>query len=238
MKTIFQFTTFAMGVLALAGSLLAQNGGSLSNLPVYPIGGWGYGFYGGYHASTLEEGVLRGWGAAMAGAGQANYLNSLAAINYQEAYERYLANRERMAETYFRLKAINQAAREARRPQRLSAEQYAELARKQAPERLSERQYDRTMGRLNWPAPLLDEKFAPEREELTRLFQVRSPGEFGPSTTFYGQVRRLTGQLEAKLKEKLPELSPAEYMAAKNFLLSLSYEAQQPMIGRGLASVK
>jgi len=236
MKTIFRFTTVAAGLLVLASGLWAQDGSSLSNLPIVPT--WGYGFYGGYHASTLEEGVLRGWGAAMAGAGQANYLNSLAAINYQEAYNRYLANRERMSETYFRLKGINQAARDAHRPQRLSNEQYAELARKQAPERLSERQYDRTLGRLNWPAPLMSDQFAPEREELTRLFEVRSPGDFGPATAFYGQVRRLTAQLEAKLKDKIDELSPAEYMAAKKFLLSLSYEAQQPLIGRGLASVE
>lgn len=237
MKRMFQLTMLLGMAFTLASRVSGQDGMSPGNLPIYPLfGGWGFGW--GYHASTLEEGVLRGWGAAAAGAGQANYLNSLAAINYQEAYARYLANRERMSETYFRLKATHQAAREAKRPQRLTNEQYAELARKQAPERLSERQYDRTLGRLSWPAPLLSEEFAREREALDRLFQVRSPGDVGPATAFYGQVRRLTQSLEGKLRDKLQELSPAEYMAAKNFLSSLVYEAQQPLIGRGLASLE
>ena len=76
----------------------------------FPGGGYGY---GGYHSSTAEEGVLTGLGYLTRSMGEANYFHSLAAINGQEAYNRYLQNREKATETYFRMQQINRAAREA-----------------------------------------------------------------------------------------------------------------------------
>jgi len=159
---------------------------------------------------------------------RAVYWNSLAARNYQEAYRLALENREKMVETYFHNKALNEQFRSARRPKPLTHEQYVELARKQAPDRLTEKQYDRVLGKLRWPYVLLDDDFTPERDAVTRLFQNRLPEDYGPTTEFYNQVRRLAGRLELKLRDKIALLSPAEYMAAKNFVLSLAYEAQKP----------
>lgn len=152
-------------------------------------------------------------------------MNSLAARNYQEAYRIALETREKMVETYFHAKALNKQFRDANRPKPLTHEQYVELARKAAPYRLTEKQYDRVLGRLRWPFVLQDAEFSPERDELTQLFLNRTPANYGPTTEFYGQVQRLTGRLEMKLREKLTLLSPAEYMAAKNFVLSVAYEA-------------
>ena len=42
-----------------------------------------------------------------------NYFNSLARINNQEAMARHQANRELRTETYFRMRQINKAARDA-----------------------------------------------------------------------------------------------------------------------------
>src|SRR5688500_2339470 len=118
----------------------------------------GFGYIGGYrHASTYEEGVLRGYADFTRAHGESDYWHSLAAINRQVAFQKSLENRQLKTETYFHNRAINS---EARQPTRLSTEQLAVLAKKQAPDRLNGQQYDRTLGRLSWPAVLTGENFS------------------------------------------------------------------------------
>ena len=198
----------------------------------YPGGGYGY---GGYHASTAEEGYLAGLGYLTRSQGEANYFNSLAAINGQEAYNRYLQNREKRTETYFRMQQINRAAREAQRPQPLSFERYVTLARQQAPEPLSDREYDRTVGRLRWPSLLATAEFEAEREALDRAYLVRTPADAGSASEFHHNVWRLAQTMDLKLKQKAGQVGSAEYLASKNFIQSLSYESRQPLLVRAVA---
>jgi hypothetical protein len=200
-------------------------------------GGYGYGGYG-YHASTYEEGVLRGFGSLIRSQGEANYFNSLARINNQEALSKYLANREQATETYFRMQQINRAARDAQRPQRMTTEQYASLAKKLAPGRLSESEYDRTLGRLSWPAVFSSETFAEERAALDTAFAARRPEDSGVASAFSGRVREISTLMQAKLQAQLPFMDQREYLAAKKFLTGLSYEAQQPLLAETLASAE
>jgi len=235
MKAIVSAASLGAMVLAMGGVASAQS--ATSGFAVAGYGGYGdYGY--GYHASTFEEGVLRGYGALALANGQANYFNSLAAINNQEAYSRYVKNREQATETYFKMRQINHAAREAESPQRLSYKQYVDLAKKAAPGTLSQRQYDRTIGRLNWPAALAGDDFSAERTAIDRAFAARSPGEGGADSAFYGEVKQLASSLESKLKQNIDELSPTQYVAAKKFLASLAYDAQQPLVGGALAMTK
>jgi hypothetical protein len=199
----------------------------------YYLGGYGY---GGYHASTAEEGFLSGLGYLTRSQGEANYFNSLAAINGQEAYNRYLQNREKATETYFRLQQINRAAREATRPQPLAYERYVALAKQQAPEPLSEGEYDRLLGRLNWPALLMSDEFAAERKALDEAYAARTPADAGAASAFHNNVYKLTQTLEARLKNKVMLVSSAEYVASKNFIQSLQYESQQPLVVRAVAA--
>jgi hypothetical protein len=238
MKTTFAAATFVTATLAIAGLATAQTYATPSSAAVsLAYGGYGSDYYGsGYHTSTYEEGALRGWGALAEAYGHANYFNSLAAVNGQEAYNRYLQNREKRTETYFRMKQIYRAAREAAAPQRLTREQYVALAKKEAPDGLSERQYDRVLGRLNWPAALTDDLFAAERDALDHAFLARSPSDSGAGSRFYTTVRQLTSSLEAKLKDKVDQLDAGEYLAAKKFILGLAYESQQPLVLRSLAA--
>src|SRR3954454_3336935 len=91
MKATFSAATFLTAVLGVAALANAQ---SLAT-PGLGFAGYGGGDYGyGYHSSTLEEGWLRGLGALAAAQGQANYLNSLANINNQDAYTKYVQNRQ------------------------------------------------------------------------------------------------------------------------------------------------
>ena len=235
MKAILTNTSFLTLTLAAVGLASAQS----YAVPSGGFGGYGtgYGDFGyGYHASTYEEGVLRGYATLYQGIGQANYYNSLARINNEEAFSRYVENRQKATDAYFYMRQANRSARAAERSPRLTQEQYVALAKKEAPLRLSEQQYDRTFGRLNWPAALSGEQFAAERTALDQAFRARSPGDAGASTEFYGDVQKLTATLETKLRTQIGELDSAQYMTAKKFLLGLSYESRQPLVGRALAA--
>jgi hypothetical protein len=225
----------------LSGALILATGfatlaSAQTIVPVHQSSPSGFGYIGGYrHASTYEEGVLRGYADLTRAGGEANYWHSLAANNWQDAYSKYLQNQEAKVETYFRKQAINRAAREATRPQRLSTEQLAILAKKQAPDRLGNHQYDRSLGRLNWPAVLQNDAFAAEREILDAAFAARTPGDAGVSSSFSSGVRQLTTSMQSTLQANMASMHQMEYLAAKKFLAGLAIEAQQPLIPEGLA---
>jgi hypothetical protein len=224
MKTTFSSASFLATVLALTAAASAQ-GIVTPNV--------GYTGYYGHHASTYEEGVLQGRAALTAARGTANYLNSAAAINVQEARSKYIQNNKSAVEGYFYMRQANQSART---PHRLTPEQYVTIARNAAPDRLNQSQYDSTLGRLNWPAALTSDDFAADRDALDRAFRSRSPGDVGASSMFYSEVRQLTSSMQEKLTDHIRDLDAAQYMAAKRFLLSVSYESQQPLVARSLAA--
>jgi hypothetical protein len=234
MKTTRIFASALILVAGLATLASAQTYGGGYGGP-----GYGYGPYATYHhASTYEEGVLRGLADLQRSGGEANYWHSLAANNWQDAYSKYLQNREAKTETYFRMQSINRAAREAARPQRLPTEQLAILAKKQAPERLGDHLYDRGLGHLNWPAVLNNDLFTAERETLDAAFAARTPGDAGVGSSFSSSVRQLTRSMQDKLQANIHSLNQMEYLAAKKFIAGLAIEAQQPMVPVGLASAE
>jgi hypothetical protein len=232
MKASLLTATVVTMVLALGGAAQAQT----YVAPAVASGAYGYsGGYGyGYHSSTLEEGWLRGLGALTASQGEANYYNSLAAINFQDAYARYVQNRQKATDAYFAGRQANRAARFGD-VSRLTLDRYAALARHDAPQCLRQDQYDRALGRLNWPAVLNGEEFAAEREAINTAFRGRSPGDVGPSTAFYDMVKQLSSSLEGKLKTHIDELDAAQYLTAKKFLQGLTCEANQPPVPLALA---
>ena len=235
MKKLLTLTSFLTTAMVLAAGANAQT--YTSGLG-YAGSGYGYcGSYGGYgyHSSTAEEGILQGYASVLQASGQANYLNSLAAVNVEEARARYIKNRELATETFFRNRQINHAGREAERPIRLSPDQYSALAKMAAPERLSPQQYDTTFRRLSWPVALMGADFAKEREALDRMFFARSPNDSGNDSTFSSDVRQLTNSMQNTLKNHINELDAGQYVAAKKFLMGLSYESQQPMVVRAVA---
>jgi len=235
MKATFSSASFLLSVLAAAGVASAQ-GMAVPNAAFLGSSGgyWDDGY--GYHSSTLEEGWLRGLGALARSEGQANYYNSLAAINGQTAYSKFVENRKNAVDAYFYMRQSNRAGREAARDVRLTREEYVVLAKKEAPANLTQQEYERTLGRIEWPDVLAGREFAAERDALDQVFRARSPGDFGAGSTFYSNVRQLTEAFQAKLKNKIGDYDAAQYMTAKNFLRSLAYEAQQPVVTRALAA--
>ena len=231
MKTTGIFASAITLVAVFATAASAQTYGT----DYGPGYGFGHAFGGYHHASTYEEGVLRGYADLTRAGGEANYWHSLAAINRQVAYQKHLENRQLKTETYFRNRAINS---EARQSTRLSTEQLAVLAKKQAPDRLNGQQYDRTLGRLSWPAVLSGDDFAAERDILDAAFAARTPGDAGVASTFGSGVRQLTTNMQARLQSQMGSLNQMEYLAAKKFLAGLALEAQEPLVVESLAAAE
>lgn len=178
------------------------------------------------HASTYEEGVLRGAGALVRSAGEYNYNTSLANINNEEARSQYIKNREDYVRTYFSIRRINQQARQYEQGPRPTVEDVQRYAKSTAPDRLNEYQYNAALGRVNWPSVLEAPAFAAERMEIDRLIAIRALGNSGLGTATDHDLRLVAEQMQSKLQHHIRALSPAEYLSGKKFLTSLRYETQ------------
>lgn len=182
-----------------------------------------------HHASTYEEGVLRGWADVRRSAGEANYNNSLAAINYQEATRLGLENHKQFVLDYFQKKEINRSARFGNQSSRPTQEELTRRAKKDLPERLASYVYHRTLGELTWPAAFQGALFAEERAAVDRAIAARTVENSGIGSANYVDIKSQTARLEAKLRGVVDEMTTAESIAARKFIKSLAYEARLPL---------
>jgi hypothetical protein len=185
--------------------------------------GYGYGGFG-YHSSTAEEGVQRGFADVVRSAGMNNLMNSEAAKNWEDARKKYMENRMQATQTYFDMRRYNEDARRAERGTPLSTEQYVRLARQQAPDRLSVSQLDPLSGYISWPAPLRRNEYATDRAVLESMFKQRAAG----TAANYDEIRMACSALQDKLKANISTFMANDFIAAKKFVESLSYELSAP----------
>ncbi len=200
-------TIFVALVLVSATTRLAQ--------AQYYGGGWG-----GYHSSTLQEGSQRGFADVVRSAGAANLLNSEAATKYEDARKKYLENRLQASQNYFDMRRLNAEARRSERSLPLSTEAYARLARQQAPDRLSVSQMDPLTGTIVWPAPLRRPEYDAPRQELERLYSERAGG----TDLNYDDIQGACDRFQEQLQADLAKFDPNDFIRAKKFIDSLSYE--------------
>ena len=165
-----------------------------------------------HHASTLEEGVLRGGADLLRGIGDMNYSNSLAMINGQEARRRSIENHKQYVETFFEVRKINREARAQTQKPRVTVEELTRIARERAPKALAAHNFNATTGGLAWPVALQGAEFAADRAAVDALVGKSKNRE----------VRQLASEMTEKLQERVKETNPSEYVAAKKFLTGLS----------------
>ena len=176
------------------------------------------------HASTLEEGVLRGSGALLRGAGEAQYYRSLALINREYARRLYIENRQQATETYFNLKRINRYAREELKTPRATAQDLARYAKDRLPAVLADQEYDRENGMVTWPMVLLRKEFDSDRGLVDSLVAQR-PNSNALAPELDSEIASVTDAMLVTLRVKGADLSSAEFITAMKFLKSLKYEA-------------
>jgi len=179
-------------------------------------------FYFQRHASTLEEGIQRGYGDVVRSYGMANLLNSEAAKNYEQARRDYIENRLKATQAYFEARSYNDSYRRNQRSAPLSMDQYVRLARQQAPDRLSTSQLDPFTGTINWPLALKRPEYGEHRERIERLFSARAQR----TELVHGQIAKAVEEFSLVLKADVATFEQPEYIVAKNFLDSLAYESQ------------
>jgi len=212
-------TLATLVVLVSAAIAAAQYVPGGAAAPYVYGGGGGYGWG---HASTVEEGVQRGYADILRSQGMANLLNSQAAQGFEAARKDYLQNRMLATQTYFEMRRYNTEARRAERPSPLSMEGYVRLAHQQAPAQLSTSQLDPLTGAINWPAPLRKNEYAELRKKVEALYRNWAAG-----LADYAAIDAVAKEFQDVLQADLPNFAANDYLAAKNFLASLSYAARR-----------
>jgi hypothetical protein len=232
-RGIFSVT---IGICALFGASAvnaqySERHPSYSRPYVAPTPIWNYPRFGydkyGYHASTLEEGVLSGMGNFYRGAGEYEVANSIAAYNWQLArmasLQNSIAERQARAAVY----ASVRLGHERRHQENIKKNRA--VAAFHARERqavLTEHQFDRKTGELKWPAALQSAFFDDERAAVeatvSQMIDLQQVSTRNSDREFSESVAALRTKL-VKYKE---ELRPNDYYAAKAFLERLQNESR------------
>ena len=105
------------------------------------------------------------------------------------------------------------------------------LAQAGLPDRLSPSDLDPVTGRISWPSGLLNDVYAAEREQVDQLFADRAlaHGAIGPQ--MHAEITDAVDAMLAKLKSLIKDYNTNQYIASRNFLNSLAYEASAPTPG-------
>jgi hypothetical protein len=217
-----QLSRLALGAALIAGGSAQLQAQNAALAP--PIVNWSY----QRHASTPIEGFLRGHADVVQSAGQAHYLSSLAAINYQEAVRRDIENRGLFVRTYFENKELNRQFREKYAAAPPSREQWARVSALANPARLSAEHYD-SSGRMVWPHILRGDEYRAFRDRIDDLMSSRTPEMSGDGSPVQREIAILVNGMAALLKSNIDTVTSSQYGEAKGFLLSVGYEAQQPL---------
>jgi hypothetical protein len=185
------------------------------------MGGWGG--WGGFHASTAEEGAMRGMADMTRSAGMANVMNSEAAINWETARTQNIENRVYGTDAYFNMRKLNREARAAEQGPRPSQDDLIRYAKVRTPKQLSVSDVDPFTGSISWPPLLKDDVFKAERDALDSMFQAKAKaGQL--SITQRNTVQGAAQSMQSTLKSNINAFSPQDYVNAKQFIESLQFE--------------
>lgn len=183
-----------------------------------PHYGYGYG-YG--HAATHREGVLRGVASVIAAQGSFNLNTALAAGFLEDARSKNLDNQVKKAETFFAKRAINQAAR-TKESKEETAAKVKRISEASKPDRLGPTMFRPDLGLLNWPTMLRRAEFQSLRHAVNSMLATGPHAMVRHGSAIDGKAKLM----REAMKPLVREVSPHEYAAARQFLLSLRYESQ------------
>jgi len=237
MKTLMTSAVAAILGLTSVLSVQAQTYGPASATPPQAaVNPW----FSGRHASTAYEGALNGNARLLHANGLYNQLTADAFNRWQEGYTKFLDNENQRIHTYFKMKQINADYRAAKAAPPLTKEKLDQWNLEDQPDRLTRRQYNSDTGNLEWPAVLQAQIFDQQRQLVSDLFARRTAGEFGVSSPFYQRVNMSASAMKDTLKAYLHSderwFNQQEYVAAQNFLNSLTQEARLAPDLDGLAA--
>jgi hypothetical protein len=180
-----------------------------------------------HHASTAAESYARGQAAMTYAQGHYNLLTAEARVVHTEAQRREIENREQWINSYFATREKNRQERAAERGPRPTVEQLRRIAAAGKPAPPSPSEVDAVTGEIAWPPLLQGEEYGPFRAELESVFAQRATtGQVG--TDALGKARHAADSMLDELKTHVRKVPQQDYIAARRFIESLAYAAQQP----------
>ncbi len=222
--------TICTAALAVLVSGVAANA-QYDSTPIYSSGPNSF----QSHASTAQEGILRGQAQLIASAGRYNHDTSLAEINHEDAMTKYYENEKLKVNAYFERRKQNRDARRAERGPRPTSQEIARYARLRAPKGLNKSQYEPELKQVYWPDVLRTDVFASERNMIDRLVAERSFQDGGIGSIEHRMIKQLSNKMKAKLKTQIDFLSPAEYVLAKQYITGIEVEFQSTVLSSSVA---
>lgn len=193
-----------------------------------------------HHASTLQEGVLRGSADRIRAMGEFNYNTATAALIFEEARKANYENEMRHAETFWNKKNLYDAQIAARKQRRAvltpvarpdDSPAPAAAAPAASPVSLKVRTpfADPSQPGFVWPQAFNHPAFAASRERLAGYFAERSPANSGPQSINYLRISNTTAEMRSTLSDLVREMPPMFYTDARQFLDRAAQEASLPM---------
>jgi hypothetical protein len=163
-----------------------------------------------HHASTAAESYARGYADVVRAQGQYNLLASQALVNLAEARRRETENRVAQTEAYFRMREINRSHRYGDRATQPS--RYSITGRKRVTQGAHESKPE---------LALQDDVFESYRAVVERILENQATLA-ALSDRDRSAVTQASRAMESKLKDRIRQWSPQDYLAAKRFLATLS----------------
>jgi len=170
------------------------------------------------------------------GYGYGNYANAMAnviraqsqaAVNYEVARSKYIDNKQKWTQNYYKMREERQAtlARE-REASKHSPESLASAAKDAVPPTLGADALDPVTGHITWPDVLKGPEYTAQRSRLDELFELRAKTSVGVGN--YDQIRSVAMEITTKLRDRIEALPAKQYIAGRKFLDSLVQTAQMP----------
>lgn len=206
----------ALGLIVTFGSL------AWGQAVVTPINNWSY----QHHASTAAEGFLNGEARVIEAIGQANYLNSVAAVNFQEAQGKWIDNRKKYVTTYYENKVYSKEMRDRYAKKPPTKEVWDKIVANSLPDQLTPQEYDRGTGKVTWPHILRTNEYDAFRNRIDELMSKRSAENDGDGSPFQREIASLVDAMKMLLKNNINTVTDSQYADAKAFLRSLDYEVK------------
>lgn len=177
-------------------------------------------------ASTAFQGYTQGIADIISASGQAAIATSQANVNNQSAISMRTDNRMQWTNTYFEMRRINADARAAELGPRLTTEDWIRMSKMMAPKRLNSVALDPISGHITWPPALTVEVFASYRRSIEAFFANRALTGTVANYRNLLQLEAAADSLTEELKKHIHEFPTKDYLLARNFVESLSYEAR------------
>jgi hypothetical protein len=183
-----------------------------------------YGFYGGYHPSTVVEGYLRGRAELIEARGIASLYYAQALREREEARSRYLENRI----ANFRY----HAERRELRAEEVASRREAQARRREARQRLEAQRNAANGARIDWPAELSAAQYEPIRTEIEALVKLRAElgNHAGEATTL--AIRHAIRELARQVieDERSARLTEEQSKAVRQFVRELAAGPSSPTL--------